>query len=198
MTFYRYLKYQELLYGIDYSWKNAYKICVGNDSTQKSEEPLMNILHKIGLPQRTTLIVVRIIALLILLYAVADAILIVLWATGKEGGHINLGILLTIVIGIGMMFLRDWARKLEILLSLAAIVLGLVNIIVPPWILNGISFYYVTLQSVLFSGPKWLIILGMLILAVEVLFLILPATIGLFRAAERGELPRKVEEKEEV
>ena len=158
----------------------------------------MNILHKIGLPQRTTLIIVRIIALLILLYAAADAILIILWATGKEGGHINLGVVLTIVIGIGMMFLRDWARKLEILLSLAAIVLGLVNILVPLWILNGISFYYVTLQSVLFNGPKWLVILGMLILAVEVLFLILPATVQLFRAAERGELPRKVKEEEEV
>ena len=157
----------------------------------------MSILEKIGLPQRTTMIVVRIIALLIVLYAVADVVLIVLWATGKEGGHINLGMPLTLVIGIGMLFFRDWARKLEILLSLAAIALGLINLLVPVKILGGISFYYVTLQSILFDGPKWLIILGMFILAVEVLFLVLPATVHVFKA-DRKELRAEIKAKEET
>jgi len=135
----------------------------------------------------TTLIIVRVIAISILLYAIVDIIFFALWIGGNPKGHFNLGFPLTAAIGVGLWFLMDWARKFEIFLSLAAIAVGLVRALVPKNILNDISLYYARVSV---DFREWQLILVSAILAVEVVFLILPTTVRLFKPEKAKQAPK--------
>lgn len=128
--------------------------------------------------KNTTLVITRIIAVSVLLYAVVDIIFFVKWLWGHENGHINLGVPLTIAIGVGILFLQDWARKLYIYLGLVAVAFGLISAFVPGHILSSIFFYSVQI-SVDFAN--WQLVLIAVVLTAEVVFLLLPWTTRLFK-----------------
>ena len=149
----------------------------------------MSILAKIGMNQRTTFIVTRILGLLILLYALAEIVIVILYAAGK-GGYINLGIPITIIIGIGIWQIKNWARRIEIIFGLIGIGIGILTQAVPEKF-SSISIYYLwTTDSVFFSNQA-LVIIGSILLLCKVIFLLLPSTVLLFHNAERGELPKE-------
>lgn len=149
----------------------------------------MGIFEKLFMKQRTVFIVTRIIALSILLYALAEIIIIIMYCLGQKG-YINLGIPITIVIGIGMWHIRNWARKLEIALSAITIGIGILTHAVPDQF-SHISIYYLWTRESIFFSSRPLVIIGSVILLVEIVFLMLPSTIRLFHNAEHGELPKE-------
>jgi hypothetical protein len=144
--------------------------------------------------KNTTLVITRIIAVSVLLYAVVDIIFFVKWLRGDEAGSFNLGFPLTIAIGAGLLFLQEWARRLEIYLGLVAVAIGLISYFVPKQILSSISIYCVQI-SLEFS--EWQLILIAVILSAEVVFLLLPSTARLFKPNEQSEedvAPAEIEE----
>ena len=128
-----------------------------------------------------TRVIIRVIAAIILVYAVVDIVRAILWFMGKKAGHLNVGVVLTLIAGLGILFLLDWARRLQIYLSLGGIALGLLALLVPQETLGEISFYSIFLQSNIFDVPDWLIVVVIAILALEVIFLIFPTTVRVFR-----------------
>jgi len=147
------------------------------------------MLAKLGMSQRTTFIITRIIALLILLYAMAEIVIVILYAAGQKG-YINLGIPISIIIGIGMWQVKNWARKLEISFGIIAIGIGVLTQAVPEK-LSNISIYYLWTTNSIFFSSLALVIIGSILLLCEIVFLMLPSTIVLFHNAERGELPKE-------
>lgn len=128
--------------------------------------------------KNTTLVVTRIIAISVLLYAIVDIIFFVKWLGDKDAGHLNLAFPLTVAIGVGLLFLQDWARRLEIYLGLVAMALGLISGFVPKEVLSSISVYYVQIKL---GFSQWQLILIAVILSAEVVFLLLPSTVRLFK-----------------
>lgn len=144
--------------------------------------------------KNTTLVITRIIAISVLLYAVVDIIFFVKWLGGSDNGQLNLGFPLTIAIGVGLLLLQDWARKLYIYLGLMAVAIGLISGFVPENILSSISLFYVQISL---SFPQWQLILIAVILTAEVLFLLLPWTARLFKPNKQPEenaAPAEIEE----
>ena len=125
----------------------------------------------------TTLLITRIIAISVLLYAIVDIIFFAKWLGNVDKGHFNLGFPLTIAIGVGMLLLQDWARKLQIYLSLVAVAFGLISVFAEG-ILSTISFYCVRIDV---DFVSWQLVLIAVVLAAEVVFLLLPPTAKLFK-----------------
>ena len=92
---------------------------------------------------QTNRIICRIISAFLLIYALINIYFLVRWINGNENGYLNLGIPFLIAMSLGIWFHWDWARKMLLFLSMAAIVVGILCLLIPLNALQRITFFYI-------------------------------------------------------